>query len=82
MKQTIQIRRTETRTYQLEVPQPLTRETLAALANERLSSLDPQNFGLPTGHTVSQWSVSSATPECECQAAPSRVKPRQPKKGR
>ena len=68
MKQTITIRRTESRTYQLEVPQPLTRETLLALANERLASLNPEGFGQITGHSQGEWSLVKLSPECECQA--------------
>lgn len=67
MKQTIQIRRTETRTIQLEVPQALARATLTVLANDALTAATPTVWGKTVGASMSDWSVASATPECSCE---------------
>lgn len=72
MKQTITIRRTEQRTYQLDVPQALAKETITGLANERLQSLQPEGFGSITAHSQSGWSVVGVSPECECAPAPQK----------
>lgn len=69
MKQIIQIKRIETRTIELEVPQPLTIETLQRLTNERLRLLGAPEFGQTTAHRLTEWTVAKATPEAELAKA-------------
>lgn len=72
MRQTITIRRVETRTIQLDVPQALTVETLTRLANEALAGVGAPSFGTTTAHQLTDWSVSKAEPSCECARQPKR----------
>ena len=70
MRQTIQIRRVETRTLQLEVAQPLTRQTLLEMVNGQLVGMP--ELGAQVQHELTQWSLSRVTPECECATPKAR----------
>lgn len=66
MKQTVQLQRVETRGLVLDVIQPLTKETLTAIANGHA-----QGIGVPTSeaqisHSVGAWRVLRVEPSCEC----------------
>lgn len=68
MKQTIHLKRVETRTLILDVPQPLTRQTLTDLANQSLSGVGHPAFGATTAHQLTDWSIVHLEPKCECEA--------------
>jgi len=72
MKQIITIRRTELRTIELEVPQPLTGETLTAEVNSALRGVGAPGFGNTTRHEVGAWVVAKAEPSGDAPQRKSR----------
>lgn len=72
MKQTIQIKRVETRTLQLEVAQPLSSETLTAMVNGQM--MGSPDLGGQIQHELTPWVLQRVSPSCECapQAKPKR----------
>lgn len=66
MKQTIVIRRMQVMKVELEVPQPLAKETLEKLANDALAGAGGPAFGNQVANELSQWTVVRAEPSCEC----------------
>lgn len=70
MRQTIQIKRVETRTLQLEVAQALTRATLLEMVNGQLVGMP--ELGAQVQHELTQWTLAKVTPECECSSSKAR----------
>lgn len=66
MQQTIKLRRVETRTLVLDVIQPLTRETLALVANGQAQGIGTPGPQAQISHNIGAWEVTSASPGCEC----------------
>lgn len=66
MKQIVIFRRTEIVEVEVEVPQPLARATLAALANREIAGLGSPAFGRMLAHRQSGWETAKAEPGCEC----------------
>lgn len=76
MKQTISIRRVETRTLSIETLQALSTETLTGLVNDQLSGIASPGFGQVLAQQLTDWSVTRAEPSCEC------IQPKAKRKGR
>lgn len=70
MKQTIQIRRVETRTIQLEVAQALSSETLHAMVNGQ--AIGSPDLGGQIQHELTPWALTRISPTCECAAPQTR----------
>lgn len=71
MKQTVTLRRTETRELELTVLQPLTVETLTQLANQH-APLGLEPLGKVLAQYVTEYSIIKVVPQCEC--APGKVR--------
>ncbi len=68
MKQTITLRRVETRQIELEVPEELSSETIARLANDRLVGVGAPAWGNTTSHQLSDWAVVGAKAKTPARA--------------
>lgn len=66
MLQTIKLRRTFTRTIVLDVIQPLSKATLAEIANGQAKGLAAPGEAQSIAHSEGPWEVLSASPSCEC----------------
>jgi hypothetical protein len=69
MKQTVSLQRVESKTMVLEVVQPLTKETLGAVANGQAAGIGSPGAEAQISSSVSAWRVLRASPECECSAS-------------
>lgn len=67
MKQTIRLRRVETLTIELEVPQLLERETIERLGNSALSGVGSPAFGRELAHALSDWTVVGPKPRAKAK---------------
>lgn len=74
MQQTVKLRRTITRTLVLEVVQPLSKATLALIANGQASGIAAPPPAHDIAHAEGAWEVTSASPSCECLLEPLRGK--------
>lgn len=71
MKQTILIRRVETRIIGLDVAQPLTADTISVMVNEQM--LGSPELGAISQHTLTDWQIVRVNPSCECASS---IKPK------
>lgn len=77
MQQTLTLRRVETRTLVLDVLQPLTKATLALVANGQAQGIGTPGPQAQIAHNVGAWEVLKATPSCECEGeVPAKAKGR------
>jgi hypothetical protein len=66
MKQIIRVQRVEHRVIELDTLQPLSKDTLTQLVNDRLTGLGAPALGLTVNHQIMDWAVTRIEPSCEC----------------
>lgn len=66
MLQTVKLRRVSTKTIVLDVVQPLSKATLALIANGQAQGIGAPGPSSEIASNTGAWEVANATPSCEC----------------
>lgn len=74
MQQTIKLRRVSTKTIVLDVVQPLSKVTLALVANGQAQGIGAPGPSQEIASNTGAWEVVGVTPTCECTLEPLKAR--------